>query len=298
METDNNQTTPQSSSPRPQHTSEKVIQPLDPNLKAEPAPPPTPPVPGNTAPSGPAVTPAQTPVPVPQTPPVPAAQPARQAAPQYQSPSPPVGFSQADALAQEEKLQHKRRLRIGSGIFAGLIVLVVAGFIAYSLLSGFKTVTYDNGRGASFRLKFYSRYTVKATPGASNGFQELASKVSHQGLYPLVISITKGTTQKPSSALLNCSGNGTTPALQVTNKPTSSTVNLCSEGQDQSAKPIIYLGVLHSGDHYYAILINQDLNFPQLISNPQKAQAGLKKVDLSVYNDDITTIVSSIKPLQ
>jgi hypothetical protein len=275
METENNQPAPEQP-PVQQNQAEKVIQPLSSS-------------PFNPSPSV-VVSSSQ------QTAKSPNIQPAGQATGQYQPSS--SDFSQADALAQENKGKHKRRLLIGGGVLVGLIILVIAGFIAHSLLFGFKTITYDDGKGYKFQQTFYSRYTVKAAPGGS-GTQELASKVSVGGLYPLALTIFKGTQNQPASSILDCSGAGLSSALQITNKSTNSTVNICSENQGLNAnQPSLYIGVLQSSNTYYTIVINQDVNFQKLLTSQQNAKAGLQKIGLSAYNNDITTIVSSIKPLQ
>jgi len=275
MEIENNQPAPEQL-PIQQNQSEKVIQPLS----SSPVSP------------SPTVVVSSTQ----QTVTSPNIQPAGLAAGQYQPSS--SEFSQADAIAQENKGKHKRRLLIGGGVLVGLIILVMVGFIAHSLLFGFKTITYDDGKGYKFQLTFYARYTVKAAPGGS-GTQELASQVSVGGLYPLVLTIFKGTQNQPSSSISSCSGTGLSSALQITNKPTNNTVNLCSENQGLNAnQPSFYIGVLQSGSTYYTITVDQDVNFQQLSSSQQNAQAGLQKVGLTAYNNDITTIVSSIKPLQ
>ncbi len=298
MEIENNKPAPEQP-PAHQNYAEKVIQPLDPNLAPSQATPklsPTPTI--NPASSMPGAVVGSTtneqPV-ISTTPPTLATPNIQQSAGRPYSSSP--SFSQTDAIAEESKRIRKRRLFIGGGVFVGLIALVVVGFIAYSSLLGFKTVTYDNGKGAKFQLKFYSQYTVK-NAASSSGLQELASKVSKNGLYPLIISISKAP-QKPSPSLLNCSGTGiSSTALQITNKPTNNTVNICSIDQGQSTNPILYVGALQAGNSYYAVLINQDVNIQQVTSSEQNAQAGIKKIGLSAYNDDVTTIVSSIKPLQ
>jgi hypothetical protein len=209
--------------------------------------------------------------------------------------SPPVGFSQADASAQEKKNIQKRRLLIGGAV---VVVLIILAVIATFLLSSTKTITYNNGKGDTFQLQFYSHYTIKAAPSGA-GTQELASKVSVNGLYPLVLTIFKGSHNQPSPAIIDCSATGLSSALQITNKSTNKTVNLCSEEQSQSNKPVLYVGIMQSGSTYYTLVFDEDVNYQQLLKGgPATAQAGLQKIDLSPYNSEITTIVSSIKPLQ
>ncbi|GEM_PF-4515059 len=225
----------------------------------------------------------------------PAPQVTNQVVGQQTSPLPP-GFSQADARAQEKKRTRKRRLIIGGAVFASLIILAIVGLIAYPSLLKFKTVTYDNGKGTTFQLKFYAHYTIKPAPGG-DGFQEIASKTGTNGLYPLAINISK-TAKKPAAAILNCTGAGVTDALQVLNKPSGNIVHICAiNEQGAPSKLALYLGILQSGSDYYALVIDQDVNLQQLTSSKQSAQAGLGKINILAYHDAITTIVSSIKPV-
>ena len=293
METNNNQAEPEQKPFDPGHKA-RTLQPLDGSLSSvqpvSKGPPPPSPSPAPVAPDNAA--PAQgTPTPVVQN-----VTPATQMTGQYQASLPTnVGFSQSDALAQENKQKKKKRLFIGGGVLLALVVLGVVGFFAYTILFNFRTITYDNGRGDKFQLTFYSSYSVKAAPGSTTGLQELASKVSKNNLYPITITISKGSPQKPSASVLGC--NGYSIGLQVTNNPSGNKVNLCSFSQGQTSD-LLYDGVLQSGSMYYNVLITQDVNFQQILSNPQNAKTALSKIGLSAYNSDITKIVSSIKPLQ
>ncbi|HSX47810.1 MAG TPA: hypothetical protein VLF63_03475 [Patescibacteria group bacterium] len=217
-------------------------------------------------------------------------------------PEPTNLITRAQAENEAEKANKKKRLKRVL-LFTPLILITIGAIVAAlnftSILpiSKFKNITYDNGRGSSFQLKFYSRHSVKDAPGSKSGLQELVSKVSNQGFYPLTLNITKGT-QKPRSNLLNCGyPYASSETLKILNKPTGNEVNLCSIHNQGINAPILYLGILQSGSDYYALLFNQDANFKKILSSPQEARAGLQKIDISAYSSDIKTIVASVKPL-
>ncbi len=249
----------------------------------------------------------------PQTPPVqpqpnPAPQPVYPPTPTSPTVTPPSTATQPTVMTREQVEAAAKAADKGTRIKKLLVlvplvlVLLAGGVFALSQtgllpFSRFKTITYDNGRGAKFQLKFYTHHSVKDAPGNKNGLQELASKTSVSGLYPLVLAITDGGSN-PSSRIRDCGAPYTSSeTIHVQNKPTGNNVNLCAIQQQELNKTIVYIGILKSGSNYYALLFTQDVDFNKLLSNPASAKAGLAKAGLADYSDDIKTIAASVKPL-
>lgn len=156
--------------------------------------------------------------------------------------------------------------------------------------SGFKTITYNNGIGSSFQLLFYSNYSI--TDGISA--KQLVSNVAKNGLYPLQLSIAAASDSNSIDSQLikdeiNCTFSdaptNTNDTIRIKNTATGNTINMCAiEETDSSTSIDLYVGVLKSGNNYFAISIYQnEVGSTTLTSN------------LQAYNSDIKTIVASIK---
>lgn len=200
-------------------------------------------------------------------------------------------------------------------VIKSVIGLVVVGVIITALFltniisfGKFKTVHYDNGKGASYSLKFYGRYSVKnvaPSSASSSGssvspdLKELASRVSVNGKTPLTMWITTAediteSTNRGSFANNDCSKNGMPKAFDARVDYINTDVSVCVIKQQDVE--LIYIATFHDQSKGYLAYFSQDVDFSKLLSSPQAARDGLAKVGLQDYQDDIKTILASVKP--
>lgn len=217
----------------------------------------------------------------------------------------PQGFSQSDALALDKKSRRKKIFIIVGGIVFGLLALLVVFMILMDSMYGLKTINFDNGNGAKFSMKFYKKYHTSSAQIKDKGTLKLVSEVSVKNKAPVVIFIDGGHTTVSDadwqkSPNRQCT-NSAPLVYTVHNSNVAQDINLClvsKNGDDEAA----YLAVMRYKDKIYPMLITQDLNFDGLEGGrddpkaQKTAQKVLKKTDLRVYKDDLTEIISSIKP--
>lgn len=220
--------------------------------------------------------------------------------------------NQMDLSQQKEdsKSNIKRRLLMG---FVGLVivggifmVLVYSNNISFSK---FKTVHYYNGKGGNYSLEFYSRYSTKTVKDnlpissdidVSKELTELASKVSVNGKIPLTMwilttpNVTENTNRGPY-VNNDCSKSGMSKAFDAKVDFINSNVAICAIKQKDVE--VIYFATFHSQQDGYIVYFAQDVDFSKLLSSPENARDGLSKIGLQDYQDDIKTILASIKPL-
>ncbi len=216
------------------------------------------------------------------------------------------GFSQADALALERKAQFKKRIFISIGVVVILVGLLI-GVLASGLLSSWKTITYDNGKGSKYTLSFYSRYEVKNLldtdkttadfTSSTSPSKKLVSKVSKDKKYPLTLYITSVSFDRGGEVAyrrFQTCPHTAPKAFSVHNDYANSDVNLCAINQD--GKDIIYIGVFKDKTDVYLVMALQDIDYSKALTDPKSAQKLLDKLDLKVYQSDLEKIIGSIKP--
>lgn len=294
---------PRPTSSKPDQSQPSAVQP--PTTPEQPAasivPSPITPV-IDPAPAVPAQ-PGPAPVPVQPAPAAAGQTPIQPAVPQ--APAPITPLTQADFLAMAKK--HRRPKRM---IFAVLAVclLIGAGFLLYSsgLLGGMKTVKYNNGRGQTFSLKFYSQYKIeplKSNTGAEgvSGGKALIAKKGKDGKAPLSIYIFSTDAEKiansPESKKAfenNSRCLGKTPVSKTYNAWVGSEVYICNYTTDSDYNYIHYTTFMNKDKLVFA-LIMQDLDYEGMTTAKQ-AKTLLKSIGLEVYDQDIDQIVGSIKP--
>jgi hypothetical protein len=224
------------------------------------------------------------------------------------------GFTQSDALTLDKKSRRKKRLLIGGGIFAGLIVVLVVFMVVMGSLLGLKNITFDNGNGSKFSMKFYKKHHTASAQIQDKNTLKLISDVSIDSKAPVSIFIDRGTTTVSAetwqnSSSRNCSG--VEPAFVVHNSNVNQDINVCLvSGSDlkfippqQGKDDVQYIGAIYYKDYIYPLVIQQDLDLSgisggRIDPNTQKAaQDILRKTGLQVYKDDLKEIVASIKIL-
>ncbi len=215
-----------------------------------------------------------------------------------------AGFSQSDALAHEKKIRRKKRLIIVGGVLTGLTVLLVVFMIVMGSLYGLKTITYENGDGAKFNMKFYKKYHLADAQLKDKHSSKLVSEVSVAGKAPVAMYIDGGQktvsdNEWQKSPNRDCSGNAP-KAFSVHNSNIDQDINIClvpEKGNDD----VLYVGAFRYNTKIYVIVINQDLNLSGLSGGrndptaQKAAQDLLPRVGLQVYKNDLTKILQSVK---
>ncbi len=324
-------------------TGEKIIQPLQatdktepvvpltpgasitPSPQAEPAPTPpqpTAPEPAQPAavsapvpatPAMPATPPNEPPAPAPTAPIAPAApvtpapvQPNQNPAQPPQTPGQITPLTQADFLAMAKKNKRPKRIILSIVIIA---VLLGVGYFVYAsgLLGGMKTVKYDNGKGKTFSLKFYSQNEIKplktsSPDDGSDSGKAITAKKGKDGKAPLSVYISSvklgssdisATSQNTIDQNSKCLGKS--PVVKAQNAWANKEVYVC-DLDDGSGLHYIYFSTFKNSDTLIYAMFTQDIDYNSIGDSPEKAKALLKTVGLEVYNDDIQQIVASIKP--
>lgn len=269
--------------------------------------------PPQTTPSGPAnpdaafaTTPAAQPEAV-ATPPVDPNQ------PQPASPAPagtPV-MSQSDVMAAAKPgRKFKMPLLIGGGVFAAAIVTVVAlgltGVLALPFLGGnLKSVTYDNGDGNTYKVKFFKEHEVKSADGSSmslaaSGDQKfLESKPVGEDKYGIVLAIgSEEVTDADKGEVENfksCTGEGYQKAFDVDTKKFGK-VNMCSISFfGDEYKDMVYIGVGEQNGKFHLISVASAVD-----SSSAGSMDDIKKLaeeaSIAKRQADIKKIIASIDP--
>lgn len=225
--------------------------------------------------------------------------------PNYQPATPtPIGFSQTDVLELERKHRRKKRLIMVSIL---LSVVAVTPFVVYGLFSTslkLKTVTYDNGEGSQFKLKFYSlRSTAnvyssvsqeKQAAGVNPNLKALYSRVELYGKAPIEFFIVSSDkTESKLAAYANNKGCGKLPiAFTVHNDYVNESLNVCVLRQDNY--DLLYIMSFKDQSKYFVATVTQNINHQDAVTSKDKAQAALDRTGLQPYQSDISQILSSI----
>lgn len=226
--------------------------------------------------------------------------------PQPQPSMPSQQFGQSNAIRAGKRQQRKKRLIVIGSIFTGLIALFAVFMVVMDSMYGLKAINFDNGNGTKFNMRFYKRYHIVSTDIKNKSTLKLVSKVSVSGKAPVAIYIDGGRTlvsddEWQKSPNRNCSGSAPL-AFSVYNTTANQDINLClvsKNGEDE----LQYVGAMHYNSRIYPIVISQDIDLSGLSGNKEDpntqnaAQTILDTAGLQVYKNDLTKIISSIKPL-
>ncbi len=161
--------------------------------------------------------------------------------------------------------------------------------------TSFEPLTYDNGKGIVFKLKFYRDYTIKPAFGSTNGAKELAAIKGVDGKAPLTMLIDGGGAQKQqNNQQQNC--NGTATAVTAYNSYINQNINAC-DIKLQSGQSTSYIAAFNYTGKSYVVVFGQDLDFRKGLSSRENAQTLLASTGLDTYNSAIKTILASVQPL-
>ena len=271
-----------------------------------PSPPPQEPMPVSVPTAEPesvSVTSPTTPLasPTPTTPGVVTAQ------PQPQTPQPAGPVTQADFMALAKKDRNPKKW------FAALgAVIVVVGVVAALHFTGifpltkFKTVSYDNGKGSTYSVKFYSKYKVEKAGDLEKQFGDaanvLAAKQGKDGKAPMQMLISDASTKELGGSgyleiLTNC--NKKDPVVKVYNEASKKDVLVCDFGNilggTSDLDNVIYSAFFNQGDRSVIVLFLSTAINEDALTSSAKAKEALEKAKLDVYKDDIGKIVGSVK---
>lgn len=195
-------------------------------------------------------------------------------------------------------------------IYLTLIILgVLCIVLALTIFNPVKLepITYNNGQGYSFSMQFYSKYYLSSdfnslTPAKSlgknnakqSGVLGLASKDSRNGKYPiwLAISVERLFVNPQGVPDHNNYSCGSLPTVfTINSKNLNQKLSICS--LDGSTGQPAYSGAFIDNGYLYHILITQVADKKELSSSNNASKMGLAD-----YQNDLKTIIGSIKPLQ
>lgn len=218
----------------------------------------------------------------------------------YPQPSTPTDGQMQTGMSASQmgwnQSSNKSSLDVKSLIIKAVIGLVVIGIVFAVLvftniiaLSQFKTLGYTNSKGSHFQLTFYTKHGTKQL---QSGNTQLVSKVSKDGKFPITLSISDST-DSGYARVKDCGSY--TKVFEVQNNAHNQTISVCDFGK-QGNLPAggVYVAGITQNDKYYIITIGQDYSGIDL-SSQSGAQQSLSRFGLDSYQDDIKTIVSSIK---
>ncbi len=173
------------------------------------------------------------------------------------------------------------------GIFA---ILTMTNIIT---LSEFKTLNYENN-GENYSLKFYSKHSSKTT---KSGVNQLVSKISKGGKFPMNLSISGGNNGLSGYDLLkDCAR--FSKVIDIQNSNLNQKISVCDavggKSGSQNGEGKVYIAGFTHSDKVHIITISQDYSDIDL-SSQSGGQESLTKFGLNVYEEDIKAIISSIK---
>lgn len=224
-------------------------------------------------------------------------------APQYQNlfPHHPTSQMQADISASQLGLNESRgklfKFTPKQLIIWGIIGLAILGCIVTALiltnsvaLSEFKTVNYANSKGTNYELSFYSKHSTRQL---DSGNTQLVSKVSKNGKFPVVLSISTSDGVSAYNRVKDCTGFAKVFDVKVTSL--NRTIPVCDlSKQGQLPGGGIYIAGFMHDEKAQIITISQDYGDVDL-SSQSGAKESLEKCGMDPYRQDIENIVSSIE---
>lgn len=174
-------------------------------------------------------------------------------------------------------------LLVLGGIFA---VLVFFNIIA---LSEFKTMSYTNSKGTNYKVNFYTKHKTVGLKSSISGNNELVSKVSKHGKFPLILSISNFSISNGALSSYNkvkdCAS--FTKVFEVYNYNLNQKISVCDALSDKETESGVYIAGFTHNEQVHMITFGQDLSSIDLSSQT--------KFGIEPYRPDIETVVSSIK---
>jgi hypothetical protein len=188
-------------------------------------------------------------------------------------------------------------------LYFTIIILIIFGLAAAWVFQPkkLKTVTYENGKGDTYSLKFYSDYNLKSLSDTANitpeapvapGLKELVSNTTVGGKTPLTLWIESN---KSGAFSKDCTKLNLPQSFDAHIDFINADAPVCAI--KSQGKEVMYLVTFYNSKAGYLLVIAQNVDFKALTSSPEAARQGLEKVGLEDYRDDIQIILASVRPL-
>ena len=192
---------------------------------------------------------------------------------------------------KEHSAINMRRLaiRIIIGSAALLVLFAILVLTNVIPLKEFKTTSYTTSSGTNYSLLFYSKNTTKTS---KSGSTELISKVSKDGKFPIIFSLSSTAGEVVYNKLKECSGY--TKVGEVENKNLNKTIAICDFTPEGAGEDGVYVAAFLLDGQSQVIAIGQDYGELDTTSTAG-GQEALKKFGLKPYTADIEKIIGSIK---
>ena len=192
---------------------------------------------------------------------------------------------------KEHSTINMRRLaiRIVIGVAALLIIFAVLVLTNIIPLKEFKTTSYTTSKGTKYSLLFYAKNNTKTS---NSGSTQLVSKVSKDGKFPIIFSLSSTAGETGYNKLKECSGYK--KVGEVENKNLNKTIAICDLTPEGAGEDGVYAAAFLSDGQSQVIAIGQDYGEVST-TTADGAQEALKKFGLKPYVSDIEKIIGSIK---
>lgn len=211
----------------------------------------------------------------------------------------PVTRSSIDAELALQKKRDRKIIIVAAliGLFLNALYYIpLVLLLVFASTVHMKQISFDNGKDATYKLKFYRDYEVRSSE-LQNSKKKLVSKVSKDGKAPVTLYLSKESTNTKkweTDASKTCTGEAPPKALEVWNPHINDTITLCDATDKKMIDDsVMYIGGFKSGNNVHAVIVLQDIDLSKLITEQQMNEAK-PKLGLSTYNEDIKTIVASI----
>lgn len=195
--------------------------------------------------------------------------------------------------------KYKKYFIIVAASLVALVLLYSIGFISFGK---FRTITYDNGNGAKYKLTFYSKHSAAAeSPPLYRGeeYKALNSRYSINGKDPISLTIRSYALDRTDIYQLSETCEAPMSKLvTVFNNSINKEINICAESTDPRLVTF-YFATFSYESKKHLVSISQKLDFSSTAEGgTDAAQVIEDKLGLEAYTEDIKSIVSSIKPVQ
>jgi hypothetical protein len=218
--------------------------------------------------------------------------------PQYSVSASELGLNEPDKKFLDIVF-NKRKLITWGIVGASILLVVLIALYATNIIGfgTFKSITYKNGRGDTYQLKFYSKYATESTTNKTTDetMKTLVSKVSVDGKFPIFL-MAYSEDGNNMRGYKDCSNFA--KAFEVDNEIIDETIAVCHYTdklvEGESFKDKLYIAAFYDNEKTHIILIGQDVTKLDNPKNQKEAKEELNKFGMETYREDIETILSSI----